>query len=209
MDAKPLTDEGPRPLGPTTAERYPDGWVWVSLMVSPDGSQFHSMGGERDPGEGDRPYIGLARILATIDARDARIAELEAEVKVTSLHLDFADAFVSEFDDERMDAYNNHRTVKEEPMTRLEEIERLVEQGTPAPMDYRWLIEAVKLAKAALDDEGDLCGRCEGNGSVYADGQAHYYSEHAPTKACPDCGGTGMVCSGEAEDAFRKHLEGK
>lgn len=39
------------------------------------------------------------------------------------------------------------------------------------------------------------CSRCEGEGQVYADGKAHYCSEHFPTTDCPSCDGTGKVCS--------------
>lgn len=48
------------------------------------------------------------------------------------------------------------------------------------------------LAKlAALGRESCVCSRCEGNGAVYADGKAHYMSEHAPSKPCPECDGSG------------------
>ena len=43
-------------------EGYPKGWARVVLMVSPGGNEFHAIGGDREPGEGDMPYIGLERI---------------------------------------------------------------------------------------------------------------------------------------------------
>jgi len=58
----------------------------------------------------------------------------------------------------------------------------------------RRLEAAVKddgLAESA--DEYECCRRCDGNGSVYADGKAHCYSEHAATMPCPDCGGEGRI----------------
>jgi len=42
-------------------ERYPDGWVRVELMISPDG-EMHAIGGDRKEGLGDQPYIGLERM---------------------------------------------------------------------------------------------------------------------------------------------------
>jgi hypothetical protein len=46
---------------PEKVENYIPGWVRLELMVSPEG-EMHAIGGERGPGEGDTPYIGLERI---------------------------------------------------------------------------------------------------------------------------------------------------
>ena len=45
--------------------------------------------------------------------------------------------------------------------------------------------------------EHTRCSRCEGEGRLWADGQAHHYSETRPTKPCPNCDGTGWE-EGEA-----------
>lgn len=45
-------------------ERYPSDWKKVILMVSPEG-EMHAIGGDRDPGQGDQPYVGLERIKST------------------------------------------------------------------------------------------------------------------------------------------------
>lgn len=68
----------------------------------------------------------------------------------------------------------------------------------------------IKLAKDQSLPEPDVCQRCEGNGRLYADGKAHYYSENKPTVYCPVCGGSGrnlvtpedMIAAG-----FRKVVE--
>lgn len=46
----------------TQHEGYPEGWVRVTLMVAPNGKEMHAIGGDREPGKGDTPYIGLERI---------------------------------------------------------------------------------------------------------------------------------------------------
>lgn len=48
--------------------------------------------------------------------------------------------------------------------------------------------------------EDRICGYCEGEGNRYADGKAHYYSEHAPTIPCPECGGRGRIRDMDSED---------
>lgn len=53
------------------------------------------------------------------------------------------------------------------------------------------------------DDES--CRRCDGSGELYADGRAHYPTEHAPTCACMACGGTGRT-SPHDETEVRKRL---
>lgn len=45
----------------TSDEVYPTGWVKLVLRISPEG-YYHAVGGDREPGEGDRPYIGLERL---------------------------------------------------------------------------------------------------------------------------------------------------
>lgn len=42
-------------------EAYPKDWVRLDLMVAPDGT-FHAVGGEREQGDGDQPYVGVQRI---------------------------------------------------------------------------------------------------------------------------------------------------
>jgi len=58
------------------------------------------------------------------------------------------------------------------------------------------ITQAIEKVDAALDCEP--CGNCAGNGSVYADGRAHYMSEGAPTRACPSCGGEGRIFDKES-----------
>jgi hypothetical protein len=40
-------------------EQYPKGWVNVNLMINPKTNEIHAVGGDREPGKGDTPYIGL------------------------------------------------------------------------------------------------------------------------------------------------------
>ena len=44
-------------------EGYPKGWVRVTLAVSPGAKEIHALGGDREDGDGDTPYIGYERIL--------------------------------------------------------------------------------------------------------------------------------------------------
>lgn len=57
------------------------------------------------------------------------------------------------------------------------------------------------------DAETDCCPRCEGNGNIYADGNTHYMSEHAPTIPCGNCGGIGQLQPANAQDMARAALE--
>ena len=45
------------------SEAYPNDWVRLSLMVGPSG-EMHAIGGDRVPGDGDTPYVGLERLKA-------------------------------------------------------------------------------------------------------------------------------------------------
>jgi hypothetical protein len=42
-------------------EKYPPdkGWVNVHIMINKFTKEIHAIAGDREPGEGDRPYIGL------------------------------------------------------------------------------------------------------------------------------------------------------
>lgn len=40
-------------------EKYPENWVSLNLMVNKDNGEFHVVSGDKLPGEGDTPYIGL------------------------------------------------------------------------------------------------------------------------------------------------------
>ena len=66
------------------------------------------------------------------------------------------------------------------------------------------LRERCEKLEAALVEIGEsedrICGYCEGEGNRYADGKAHYYSEHAPTIPCPECGGRGRIRDMDSED---------
>jgi hypothetical protein len=69
------------------------------------------------------------------------------------------------------------------------------------------------LAVLAEDQEtpqSDSCYRCQGDGALYADGKAHYPSEHAPTVACPVCGGSGRTPISDlalSEAGFRRVVQ--
>jgi len=52
--------EAPHPDAPAP-EQYPEGWVRLDLMVSPEG-EAHAIGGEQQEGEGDMPFLGLLRV---------------------------------------------------------------------------------------------------------------------------------------------------
>ncbi len=57
--------------------------------------------------------------------------------------------------------------------------------------------EKAKVLLHALEDiagsDGECCQRCEGNGNLWADGQAHYPSYDGPTVNCGHCGGEGRL----------------
>ncbi len=68
----------------------------------------------------------------------------------------------------------------------------------PTPEKEEW--------EEALD--GEPCGKCDGNGNVYADGQAHYMNAGVPTIACPACGGEGRIFDAETvRAAVRRALD--
>lgn len=50
-----------KPEGYPSSESYPDGWVTLELSVGPDG-EYHALGGDREAGEGDAPFIGMERL---------------------------------------------------------------------------------------------------------------------------------------------------
>lgn len=50
------------------------------------------------------------------------------------------------------------------------------------------------------DSDMPICNSCEGEGNRYADGKAHYYSEHAPTIPCSECYGVGRIPELTAND---------
>lgn len=47
-------------------ESYPPSWKRVELMVSP-GGEFHAIGGDREPGDGDMPCPGMERLKARFE----------------------------------------------------------------------------------------------------------------------------------------------
>lgn len=65
----------------------------------------------------------------------------------------------------------------------------------------------------ACSDDRQCCGRCEGNGRLWADGKCHHISENMPTMPCPDCSGSGYLPPETIPiDEIRAHLgerEGK
>ena len=84
----------------------------------------------------------------------------------------------------------------------------------PAPLDKQTAkdiarvltaqTEQIKRLREALttiaDSDMPVCNSCEGEGNRYADGKAHYYSEHAPTIPCPECYGVGRIPDLTAND---------
>ena len=65
------------------------------------------------------------------------------------------------------------------------------------------------LETIADTDADELCHRCEGNGGIYADGKAHYYSEGAPTIPCPACGGSGRIVIIDTQEIARTALSAR
>ena len=65
-----------------------------------------------------------------------------------------------------------------------------VEDDDPVRAAAPDLLEA---CEAVADAESEMCSQCMGNGNIYADGRAHYYSEGKPTIPCPLCGGAGSI----------------
>ena len=58
-------------LGSST-DADPSAWARVTLMVYATG-EMHAIGGDREPGEGDRPYIGLERIKRSVGDDEASL----------------------------------------------------------------------------------------------------------------------------------------
>ena len=56
-------------------EGYPGNWAMATVMVSPQG-EIHAIGGDRERGEGDTPYIGLERILTRIKQSEKEVRHL-------------------------------------------------------------------------------------------------------------------------------------
>ena len=50
-----------------------------------------------------------------------------------------------------------------------------------------------KALEAIADNDGESCQRCEGNGRLWADGQAHPPAYDGLTRACPSCDGKGRT----------------
>jgi hypothetical protein len=50
-----------------------------------------------------------------------------------------------------------------------------------------------KALKEIAENKGTCCMRCEGNGKLWADGQAHLPSYDGPTVNCGNCGGSGRI----------------
>lgn len=46
------------------AEGYPPGWVKLVLAVDTKTGEYHAIGGDREPGDGDRAYLGLEALKA-------------------------------------------------------------------------------------------------------------------------------------------------
>jgi len=51
-------------------EVYPQNWVNVNLMINPETNEIHVIGGDREIGEGDTPYIGYEIIKKLIKGDD-------------------------------------------------------------------------------------------------------------------------------------------
>lgn len=47
-------------------EAYPSNWINLNLMINKDTLEYHIIGGDRDPGEGDRHYVGADLLLRMI-----------------------------------------------------------------------------------------------------------------------------------------------
>lgn len=81
-------------------------------------------------------------------------------------------------------------------------------------------VEGLRAALKELTDglqeiaeaEGRSCSRCEGNGKLWADGQAHYPSYDGPTVNCGKCGGEGKIypdLQGMIQDLLNAAAEGR
>lgn len=54
-------------------EKYPEGFVSLNLMINPITGEIHVVGGDREEGEGDQPYIGmkfLKSLFCTCEKKD-------------------------------------------------------------------------------------------------------------------------------------------
>ncbi len=67
-----------------SVEGYPDDWARVELIVSPNGLA-HAISGDRTPGEGDQPYIGLERIKQLIDRWREEVVRLEDKIEALQM----------------------------------------------------------------------------------------------------------------------------
>lgn len=61
-------------------ERYPKDWKRVVLMVSPTG-EFHAIGGDREPGDGDMPCPGMERLKARVEGAEKERDEIKEDLE--------------------------------------------------------------------------------------------------------------------------------
>ena len=59
-----------------------------------------------------------------------------------------------------------------------------------------------------IEENQDLCSRCEGNGKLWADGQSHFHHYEGRTILCGECGGSGYIQGGNLAQALTKFLTG-
>jgi len=53
-----------------TNEGYPKGWIRLNLMINEETGEMYATGGDREPGDGDMPYIGLEILKQKIKNRE-------------------------------------------------------------------------------------------------------------------------------------------
>jgi len=88
-------------------------------------------------------------------------------------------------------------------------IDKVVEKALTALNALDRSLDGGKVDKVIEENEV-FCGRCEGNGKLWKDGQAHSPSYKGETVLCGECGGKGFVYSGDLAHALcEAHMKGE
>ena len=74
-----------------------------------------------------------------------------------------------------------------------EEDEETIEERKASAALIAAAPEMYEALKEIDNNDGESCQRCEGNGRLWADGQAHLPSHQGLTLPCPQCNGKGRT----------------
>ena len=115
-------------------EKYPENWVSLNLMVNKDNGEFHVVSGDKLPGEGDTPYIGLEvlnkRLFSVIKPQtEKHNARFMYRVWIEQVNQTFVDVYADSTEEAMERAYKKWR--KEDARSRISYVEKNGEQVFP------------------------------------------------------------------------------